>query len=479
MKKIFAQLAVISLLIFVILSACQSADHPQQGLAATVTQSTSGAKTALPSPTLTPTATPLPDWYIDENDLQDVQLTFYHPWNGDVSRQMDILVDTFNQTNSWGIFVEVSDLGGSQQVFQHTENEIQAGDPPNVVIAPVEELAYWADQESVVVLDDFLNDSTYGMDTVTQAAYFPLFWEQDVVNGERLGIPAARSARLLTYNYTWAQELGFSVAPQTTIQFKNQVCAAQQALLNDNQWQNDGLGGMIVDRNEYTILSWLTGFGIDPYEGQPVYPFNQDQTKAAFVYLRALFDEGCAWNARNPTPFEYFANREALMYSTTVEELLDQTQAMELAENEDGWKVIPFPAADGEPGLVVYGPSYAIIDNTPEENLASWLFIRWMNQSIHLKQVSNALGSYPVTTELLNSVAASRSTQWRTAVDLLETARIAPQDSWWRVGRFVLPDAVYQIYGVSFEEDQLTGLLTLLDETIESLNSQPASSGWN
>ena len=150
---------------------------------------------------------------------------------------------------------------------------------------------------------------------------------------------------------------------------------------------------------------------------------------------------------------------------------------MALIENSDQWTILPFPAKDGEPALMVYGPSYGIIGQSKQADLAAWLFIRWMNQPLPQKQLAQKLNSFPVTTTLLESFARARGPQWNTAVDLLDEAVPAPSGAWWRVGRFVLPDALYQVYGPNFTEEQYPELLGLLDETIQTLSSQPASQG--
>ena len=43
------------------------------------------------------------------------------------------------------------------------------------------------------------------------------------------------------------------------------------------------------------------------------YSFNSDEMEAMFTFQRSLFDEGCAWNSRLPEPYDYFANRQALV----------------------------------------------------------------------------------------------------------------------------------------------------------------------
>lgn len=479
MKPATNKIPLLLILFGLILSACQPLDVPDNPFDATATVQATKQKTPVPSPTVTPTKTPLPDWFIPETELEDVTISIVHPWTGETARQIEILVDSFNQNNKWGIFAESFAVGGAQQVFQQTEFAVQAGEAPNVVIAPINELAYWDQHEQLVRLDDYLQDATYGMPSDQQAAFYPLFWGQDVVNGERLGIPAFRSGRVLVYNQTWAKEMGYGTPPLTPLQLKNQTCAARDIILNDDVWQNNGVGGLIIDRHTYTALSWLVGFGIEEFPiDDGVYQFDQPQTIETFDYLRELSDDVCAWTSRNPTPYEYFANREALMYAAELEEINAQQKAMEMAENEDLWSVIPFPTTSGEPGLLVYGSSYGILKNTPQQDLAAWLFIRWMNDPINQKQLAQKLDAFPVTTALIEEVTSQRSPQWEKAVALLENAKSAPSGAWWRVGRFVLPDAVYQIYQPNFTPESYSDLLKLLDETIESLSQQPAALGW-
>jgi multiple sugar transport system substrate-binding protein/sn-glycerol 3-phosphate transport system substrate-binding protein len=473
------KLALLLVLFGIFLSACQPIDVPEDPFAKTNTVQVTKIPATPLIPTATPTQTPVPDWFLPETALKDVKISFVHPWTGPAAKQIEILVDSFNQNNDWGIFAEAFAVGGAQQVFQQTEYALQVGEAPNVVIAPVDELAYWKQHEQLVSLDDYLQDATYGMPADQQAAFYPLFWAQDVVNGERLGIPVFRSGRVLVYNQTWANEMGYGSPPQTPLQLKNQTCAASDVILNDDVWQNNGVGGLIIDRHTYTALSWLVGFGIEEFPAdESVYRFNQPQTIETFDYLRELSDDVCAWTSRNPTPYEYFANREALMYAAEVEEITAQQKAMQMAENDDHWSVIPFPAKSGEPALLVYGSSFGIIQNSPQQDLAAWLFIRWMNDPINQKLFAQKLDAFPVTTTLLDEFSTQRSSQWNAAVELLENAKPAPSGAWWRVGRFVLPDAVYQIYQPNFTPDSYGNLLKLLDETIESLSKQPAAAGW-
>ncbi len=460
------------------LSACGPIDVPNSPSLGTSTVPATPIRPTTALPTATPTKTPVPEWFISEAALEEVQISLVHPWTGEMARQMDKLVDSFNQKNEWGIFAEAFAVGGAQQVFQQTEAALQSGEAPQIVIAPINELAYWYQNEHLLSLNDFLDDATYGMPPAQQAGFYPLFWQQDVVQGDRLGIPAFRSGRVLVYNQSWAKEMGYNSPPQTPLQLKNQTCAARDVILNDDVWQNNGVGGLIIDRHTYTALSWLVGFGIEDYADASLYVFDQAPSREAFDYLRDLSEEVCAWTSRNPTPYTYFANREALMYAADLEEISQQEKAMRLAENEDDWSVLPFPAKDGQAAMLVYGASYGIIQTTPEQDLAAWILIRWLNDPHNQRQLAQKLNALPVTTALLEEVPRDRNPQWKAAVGLLENAKAAPSGAWWRVGRFVLADAVYQIYNPNFTEEQYDQFFNVLDDTIESLSSQPAAMGW-
>ncbi|PKN85333.1 MAG: hypothetical protein CVU46_11420 [Chloroflexi bacterium HGW-Chloroflexi-8] len=432
-----------------------------------------------PIPTATATATQQPDWWLSGEDLKGVKVAVLHPWSGDLAKKMDELVGQFNRDNEWDILVSATGTGSAQQVFQKSETGISIGSGPQVVIAPVEELAYWFKSGSLKTLDEFVNDSIYGMDAAVQSDFFSQFWQQDVVNDQRLGIPASRDIHFLFYNQTWANELGFTAPPATTTQFMTQSCSASASLLNDKTRDNDGTGGWIINRNEYVLISWLRGFGIADFPvDEKVYEFDQKQTIAAFEYLRKMYDDNCSWISRNPTPYEYFAGRQALFISGDLNDLNPQISAMDILQNEDQWLVIPYPSQNGDPVVISQGSSYGIIRSTKAQELASWLFIRWMNEPQQQKALAKENSDLPVSKQLIEEFTKSRDGKWADVATLLKAVQPSPRTSEWRVARFVLPDAFYQSIQTIILPVQFTAIVEMLDETVRSLSNQPASSGW-
>lgn len=467
------------LVLSMVLSSCQPKPMEVQVPTVTGTVKPKPSKTARPASTATSTATTLPDWWIKEDSLSDTEITMVYPWSGELARRMEILVDTFNQTNDWGLFVTAYGLGSAQQVFQQSEAGIQNGDAPQVVMASIDELAYWQRLGDLVPLDQFITDDTYGMDQESISDFLPLFWEQDVLDGQQLGIPVARDAQFLLYNSEWAKSMGFQTPPQTPAQFRIQTCAARDFQLKNLDIQYHGTGGYIITNKDYPILSWIRAFGANdfPVVEEP-YLFNQTATLESFLYLRQLSDDTCAWRSRNPTPYDYFSNHQALLVSANLQDLNALDSNMKLNEATDEWTVLPYPAVNQKPVLLTYGTSLGIIRSTREQELASWLLIRWLSEPLQQKQLAKANPNLPVTRTLLKELSAERLPQWGSIVDLLDIAQPAPRTSEWRVARFVLTDAAYQVFYSNLLPEQFPSIISLLDQTIEDLAALPAATGW-
>ena len=249
------------------------------------------------------------------------------------------------------------------------------GGTPALVAALPEQTLTWNSSHSVVDLNPYLDDLVWGLGSSAVADFPPLFWMQDRMNGEQLGVPAQRSARFLFYNQTWAHELGFDAPPQTAAEFREQACAANASFKTDANPQNDGYGGWIVDTNWQTTYSWLLAFGGGVADGT-AYGFRTDPNLAALQFIKKLYDDHCAWLSTEETPFDAFAGRSALFVSGDLAEVSMAAESMSRLKNTDEWTLIPFPGTTGRV-LVAYGPSYSVLKSTPEEQLAAWLFARW------------------------------------------------------------------------------------------------------
>ena len=415
----------------------------------------------------------IPDINVDTSKLKGIQIFFMHPFSGDLATLMDNLVNEFNQTNTWGIHVVDTAPGSAGSLYDTLTTEMQNSIPPEIIVAPVDELmALNQNSKTIADLTPYVNSPKWGLDQELIKDYLPAFWNQDDVAGFRYGIPAQRSAQVMIYNKTWATQLGFANPPTTPEEFQAQVCAAHASLKLDNDPTNDGLGGWIIDTDAMTLASWATSFGT-PFETAGELQFSTPEMVQTLSYLRNLLDKGCAWNSKDISPYNYFANRETLIYSADLQDLSQQQTAQQLAGSKDEWMVIPYPTTSA-PFILTEGSSYAILTNSPEKQLAAWLFIRWMSSLDNEGAVVKASTTLPLGENFINySIELEDSLpQWKQAVDLLPDSQITPLDANWSKAKMVLEDAAWQLFKTGMTSDQIPDLTNQIDQTLAGLSGK-------
>ena len=152
--------------------------------------------------------------------------------------------------------------------------------------------------------------------------------------------------------------------------------------------------------------------------------------------------------------------------------------AFEEAGNDDEWTLIPFPSATGTPVINVYGPSVAVVQSTPEEQLASWLFLKWFVMPENQAKWVEASGYFPTrkSTEALLEDYKAKNPQWAAAVTWFKSEdtlkKFEPRDPSWSAVRQAVSEHVSQIFSPDFSPDQIPTLLEQLQQTAEELYAE-------
>jgi multiple sugar transport system substrate-binding protein len=459
----------LSLLFLFLLAACQSVPIHLTATPSVQSKITARAATS-PQPTITPQAAS--NLGVAEGTLKGITIQVWHPWYGVEANLFQSQVDEFNQTNQWGITVQSTSQFDYDELFNNVTTSLPTSDHPQLVIGLPEYALLWNAKSDVVDLTDYVNDPKYGLSNGDVKDIPSVFWNQDEVNEQRLGIPAERSARFLLYNVSWARELGFYSAPVTADDFRKQACAAHATVLTDKIKSNDALGGWLVDTQAMTALSWLTAFGSGVLEGNG-YRFLTPNNLAALTFVKQLYDDGCAWTASDPsiTVFDAFANRKALFSTASLEELSDQVRAFATANNSDQWTVLAFPG-NSQSGLFIYGSSYIMLNSTPGQQLASWLFVRWMLSPENQAKWVEALGLFPLRASSMDTLKdySNSHPQWNAALALLPNAQIQPQLASWRVVRIMLEDGFNDIFRDNIPAGRVAVTLADMDSMVRDLS---------
>ena len=457
---------LISLLIIpLILSACQLVSNLEVDAS---TSTPEAPATDIPTATNTPGAES--KLGVEPGALNGLVVDVWHPFYGAPSSLFESQIEEFNSTNSWGILVQPKSFQNYTELYEQASAAVTGPDKPDVVIGLPEYAVEWNTQDAVLDLTPYVSDPLYGLSDAQIADFPSVFWEQDQVGDLRLGMPAQRTARLLLYNQTWAKELGLENPPVNADEFREQACQANLSMRADADPQNDGRGGWLIDTHPITDLSWLLAFGGGAQESDG-FRFLTPENIEATRFVKELSEESCAWKTQNTEPLTRFVDRSSLFATASLEDLPDLARAFASAGSTDKWTVLPFPGA-ADSALVVYGSSYILFESDALDQLAAWLFVRWLLSPENQAEWVNSTGLFPLqasTMGLLTDYAAGHP-QWEQAVNLLPQGRITPQLAAWRTVRVALGDGFNFMFRVDTPVGQVPSILAQLDAVVADLN---------
>jgi len=437
---------------------------------------------AVPAATETPRATPVslktarPSQAVDavsglgvaQEELNGLAIDVWHPWFGVEAGLFQNLVDDFNGTNSWGIRVNASGQVNFGNLYDAVAASLPTAGRPDLVIALPEHALGWSAEGVSVELTPYIDDPVYGMD----AADIPdVFWNQDQLGGHRIAIPAQRTARVLLWNATWAGELGFDSPPQSPGAFRQQSCRAHLSMASDESPGNDARGGWIIDTDPLTAYAWMLAFEGGALEGS-AYRFLTPNNIDAFTFMKKAAEDGCAWQPAGSDPITGFAARQAIFISAGLEDFPAVARAFASANNTDQWSVLAYPGT-GSQAIVMYGSSYVVLGASAAEQLASWLFIRWMLEPQQDARLVEATHLFPLRTQTLDLLTAYQGShpQWVEAVKLIPDGELTPQLASWRTVRVMVGDAFHDMmFRADLKSGQVAKVLQQMQDTAHALD---------
>ncbi len=406
---------------------------------------------------------------VNANDLRGLQIIIWVPWDGATMVEFQAILDRFTLTNQWGITATARSFEGFGSLDDAVEVGITAGSLPDVLVDYGYQARHW--DESGIVADQapYISDPVWGLTGEEQADFYPGFWQEDLVGAgtkpRRLGIPYYRTAQVLFYNQSWAQELGYPSQPTTPQEFRAMACAAAENVAKNGNKSVQGKGGWLITPDPGGLAGWIFAFGgslTNP--GGTGYAFDTPETRQSLTYLKGLEDSGCAWMDAALEPQASLASRQALFVVGSLFDIPAQQAAFRQAGSLDNWGVIPFPSST-QPAVDSYGPSLVMVSSTPERQLAAWLVEEWLVYPPNQAEIVQQLGVFSTRRSSLSYFihTAQADTQWAQALQYLPAARGEPSLPSWSVMRWALSDAASQLFSMQFRAEQIPSLTINLD----------------
>lgn len=317
-----------------------------------------------------------------QDDLSSVDpsgqtITYWHQYS-DGSAQGDTiaaLIQEFNETNEWGITVEGLFQGGYNDLAELMSAAIVSGELPNLVAGYANNAASYYADNAAVDLNQYVNDPTWGLTEEQLADFNTALLEFNTVDGALLAWPNQASAQVLAVNMTLLEELGYDAPPQTLEEFQEIVCASANST-GPNGEDRQGFG---VSGDASLFESFVAGQGSAIYDGESFTFEGNEAVQRVLQMFQDMYNEGCLY-----IPAERFGDQADFnlglnpIYSTSTAGFTFIITGFEESGVEAEWVVAPFPHSTENPVAQVFVPSIIMVPSTPEQQLASWLFLKYL-----------------------------------------------------------------------------------------------------
>jgi ABC-type glycerol-3-phosphate transport system substrate-binding protein len=115
------------------------------------------------TPPIHPPATPALS--VTPADLSGVSITFWHPWSGEASEELQAILNEFNRNNRYGIRVQAQAFDGLSALEDAIQAvERQGGELPDLLAAyPSQARHLDAGGQTLVDLDLYVSDPAWGL----------------------------------------------------------------------------------------------------------------------------------------------------------------------------------------------------------------------------------------------------------------------------------------------------------------------------
>lgn len=389
-------------------------------------------------------------------------VVFWHAMSSGANLEgIDAIVAEFNASNEFGITVEAIAQGSQSELETAFNGAITTGELPSMTMAFPNGLVRSFSLGLIAPLNQYIDDPVYGRTAEEQAAIYPGPYSSGTLpDGTQVGIPMHQSAQVLFYNHTWAQELGFAAPPDTSVEFREQACAAATANNADDNPDNDGTGGFVYfpDASMVSPFIWAFGGEIVSDDGT-AYVLNSQAAVDVALMFKDMFDNGCTLSTPSfPNP--EFAGRQALFAASSTAGEPFQNAAMEEAGNTDVWGFIPFPGPDGTKVVNSFGQMVGIVQTNPEQDLASWIFLDYLTSAEVQAQWVSTTGYYPSQSTTDVGDRAGSDPIWAEGLALLELGKAEPNLAAHGAVRGAIRDAYFAILEATDE----AGIMVILDD---------------
>ncbi len=374
-------------------------------------------------------------------DPQGQSVDFWYSYKGDRENAFLEMVANFNQTNPHGIQVKGEHIGNYNELYDKMLVGIQGGYLPQLTLAYRYQAEAYYRSKGVVDLNPYINSPKWGLAQSEKEDLSPTFIAQDNIDGTQLAILPSRSMEILYYNASWLAELGHDGPPRNWDEFAQMCRQAGKQPYSKSLDQSRSQGFLLnIDASRLAAMVFSRGGDLLAADGN-TYTIDTSQARAALSLLQELQAGGSVALLQDTAADKDAFGKGQLLFAIHSSSRLPFFINNVKAQAGFDWDVAALPYEGDRPVQNVYGGSIALCRSTPEQQLASWLFIKWFIEPAQQERWSKGSNYFPVS----QSTARSLSPYFRTAYDLLAYGKNEPTKIGYENVRLMIEEAMREI----------------------------------
>jgi len=340
-------------------------------------------------------------------DPSGQEVLYWYQHTGSREELMLSMIDEFNRTNEWGITVVGETQGSYNDLYQKIVAGIPGKQLPQTAVAYQNQAATYAVQEVLVELDPYIESAKWGYSQEELDDFFPISLAADYLPQfkARYGFPPYKSMEVMYYNQDWLTEMGYDGPPESWEEFEEMACKAVEEPFSGATGEGGSMGYVYsIDASRFATFVFSRGGDIISEDGSE-YAFGDEAGLDTLTFWQSLTDKGCAMQSTEDYGDQTdFGNGRSLFTIGSISGLPYYGKAVDEGA-KFAWSVNPPPHSTAEARMNIYGASQSIFTSTPEQQLAAWLFIKWLSEADQQALWASSTGYFPTRQSAADALA--------------------------------------------------------------------------
>ena len=388
------------------------------------------------------------------------EVVYWYQHTREREKELQKMITQFNQSNPYDIFVKGEYAGNYKDIYNKMVVGIQTDVLPNITVAYQNQAAAYYRDGGIVDMTAYMDSPKWGLKSDERDDFVESFLSHDFIDGVQIGFPPNRSIEVLYYNADWLEEIGFDSPPRTWDEFSVLCSIAKEKPFSRNVNKKRSLGLLVeADASRLASLVFSRGGDLADIENK-LYTFDTMEMRASLVWLRKWVVVGSVelLSEKYADQAEFAAGQVLFM--------LGSSSGLPFVESavRDGfdfeWNVTHLPHTTHLPTVNVYGASISLCKSNVNQQLASWLFIKWLTEPDQQARWVRASNYFPVRHSTADRLTDyfDENPQYKSAYSLLEFGKSEPTISSYQQVRKKMQEIVVDVADGADVERAVTDL---------------------